>query len=47
MQGAGPLALYAARFRNERTLSDLANWEQLEREKSGLFPGYAFVCQKE
>jgi SAM-dependent methyltransferase len=45
--GAGPLALYAARFRNERTLSDLANWEQLEREKSGLFPGYAFVCQKE
>ncbi|MBI3196238.1 MAG: methyltransferase domain-containing protein [Rhodospirillales bacterium] len=44
---AGPLALYAARFRNERTMSDLANWEQLEREKSGLFPGYAFVCQKE
>lgn len=45
--GAGPLALYASRFRNEPTLSDLANWEQLEREKSGLFPGYAFVCQKE
>jgi len=44
--GAGPLALYAARFPSERTLSDLANWEQLEREKSGLFPGYAFVCQK-
>lgn len=45
--GAGPLALYASRFRNDPTLSDLANWEQLEREKSGLFPGYAFVCQKE
>ncbi len=45
--GAGPLALYASRFRNEPTLSNLANWEQLEREKSGLFPGYAFVCQKE
>jgi SAM-dependent methyltransferase len=45
--GAGPLALYAARFRNERTMANLANWEQLEREKSGLFPGYAFVCQKE
>lgn len=44
--GAGPLALYASRFRNERTMSDLANWEQLEREKSNLFPGYAFVCQK-
>ena len=44
---AGPLALYASRFRNEPTLSNLANWEQLEREKSGLFPGYAFVCQKE
>lgn len=43
---AGPLALYASRFRNERTMADLANWEQLEREKSGLFPGYAFVCQK-
>jgi len=44
--GAGPLALYASRFRTERTMADLANWEQLEREKSGLFPGYAFVCQK-
>ncbi len=44
--GAGPLALYASRFRNERTMADLGNWEQLEREKSGLFPGYAFVCQK-
>lgn len=45
--GANPLALYAARFPNERTMSDLVNWEQLEREKSSLFPGYAFVCQKE
>lgn len=44
---AGPLALYASRFRHDRTMSDLANWEQLEREKSSLFPGYAFVCQKE
>jgi SAM-dependent methyltransferase len=44
---AGPLALYRAHFRNEPTLSDLARWEQLEREKSRLFPGYAFVCQKE
>ncbi len=44
---AGPLELYRARFPNERTMSDLARWEQLEREKSNLFPGYAFVCQKE
>ncbi|TAJ25199.1 MAG: methyltransferase domain-containing protein [Reyranella sp.] len=44
--GAGPLALYASRFRNDRTMANLENWEQLEREKSGLFPGYAFVCQK-
>jgi SAM-dependent methyltransferase len=44
--GAGPLVLYASRFRNERTMANLENWEQLEREKSGLFPGYAFVCQK-
>jgi hypothetical protein len=43
---AGPLALYASRFRNDRTMANLENWEQLEREKSGLFPGYAFVCQK-
>jgi hypothetical protein len=26
---------------------DGANWEQLEREKSNLFPGYAFVCQND
>jgi SAM-dependent methyltransferase len=44
--GARPLTLYAARFRNERTMANLENWEQLEREKPGLFPGYAFVCQK-
>lgn len=44
---AGPLELYRARFPAERTMSDLARWEQLEREKSNLFPGYAFVCQKE
>lgn len=44
---AGPLELYRARFPTERTMSDLARWEQLEREKSNLFPGYAFVCQKE
>ena len=44
---AGPLALYRARFPSDRTLSNLANWEQLEREKSNLFPGYAFVCQKD
>lgn len=44
---AGPLELYRARYPTERTLSDLARWEQLEREKSNLFPGYAFVCQKE
>jgi SAM-dependent methyltransferase len=44
---ANPIALYRARFPTERTLSDLARWEQLEREKSNLFPGYAFVCQKE
>lgn len=44
--GAGPLALYASRFRNDRSMANLDNWEQLEREKSGLFPGYAFVCQK-
>ena len=44
---AGPIAHYRARFPGERTLSDLGNWEQLEREKSNLFPGYAFVCQKE
>lgn len=44
--GAAPLALYASRFRNDRTMANLENWEQLEREKSGLFPGYAFVCQK-
>ena len=44
---AGPLELYRARFPTERTMSDLARWEQLEREKSNLFPGYAFICQKE
>jgi ubiquinone/menaquinone biosynthesis C-methylase UbiE len=44
---AGPIAHYRARFPGERTLSDLANWEQLEREKSNLFPGYAFVCQRD
>ncbi len=44
---AGPLAFYRARFPGDRTLSNLANWEQLEREKSNLFPGYAFVCQKD
>jgi hypothetical protein len=44
---AGPIAHYRARFPGERTLSDLGNWEQLEREKSYLFPGYAFVCQKD
>jgi hypothetical protein len=44
---AGPIAHYRARFPGERTLSHLGNWEQLEREKSYLFPGYAFVCQKD
>ena len=44
---AGPLELYRTRFPTERTMSDLARWEQLEREKSNLFPGYAFICQKE
>ena len=44
---AGPIARYRARFPGERTLSDLGNWEQLEREKPNLFPGYAFVCQKD
>ena len=44
---ASPLELYRARFPTERTMSDLARWEQLEREKSNLFPGYAFICQKE
>jgi SAM-dependent methyltransferase len=44
---AGPIAHYRARFPRERTFSDLGNWEQLEREKSNLFPGYAFVCQKD
>jgi SAM-dependent methyltransferase len=44
---ADPVALYRARFRSEPTLSDLARWEQLEREKPDLFAGYAFVCQKE
>jgi SAM-dependent methyltransferase len=44
---AGPIAHYRARFPGERTLSDLGNWEQLEREKPNLFPGYAFVCQKD
>ncbi len=44
---AGPLELYRSRYPTERTLSDLARWEQLEREKANLFPGYAFVCQKE
>lgn len=43
---AGPIAHYRARFPGERTLSDLGNWEQLEREKPNLFPGYAFVCQR-
>lgn len=47
MSDAGPLLQYRARFPAERTLADLANWEQLEREKSNLFPGYAFVCQKD
>lgn len=42
----GPAALYRARFWSETTMADLANWEQLEREKSQLFAGYAFVCQK-
>ncbi len=44
---AGPIAHYRARFPKERTLADLECWEQLEREKSNLFPGYAFVCQKD
>jgi SAM-dependent methyltransferase len=44
---AGPIAYYRARFPTERTMSDLERWEQLEREKSNLFPGYAFVCQKD
>jgi hypothetical protein len=44
---AGPIARYRARFPGERTLSDLGNWERLEREKPTLFPGYAFVCQKD
>lgn len=44
---AAPTAHYRARFPGERTLSDLGNWEQLEREKPNLFPGYAFVCQKD
>ena len=47
MGDAGPILQYRARFPAERTLADLANWEQLEREKSNLFPGYAFVCQKD
>lgn len=47
MADAGPIARYRERFPGERTLSDLGNWEQLEREKPNLFPGYAFVCQKD
>ncbi len=43
---AGPIAHYRARFPAERSLADLERWEQLEREKPNLFPGYAFVCQK-
>jgi SAM-dependent methyltransferase len=44
---AEPISRYRARFRNEPTLSDLARWQELEREKPDLFAGYAFVCQKE
>jgi SAM-dependent methyltransferase len=47
VEDARPIAEYRARFPHERTLADLDCWEQLEREKSNLFPGYAFVCQKE
>jgi len=42
---APAIALYRIRFPAERTLSDLSRWEQLERERPDLFPGYAFVCQ--
>ncbi len=43
----GPFELYRSRFwSSDRAMTDLANWEQLEREKSQLFAGYAFVCQK-
>ncbi|HTR83334.1 MAG TPA: methyltransferase domain-containing protein [Reyranella sp.] len=45
--GVSPLQHYRARFPMERTFANLDNWEQLEREKSNLFPGFPFICQKD
>jgi len=47
IKDASPLQHYRARFPMERTFARLDNWEQLEREKSNLFRGYAFICQKD
>jgi hypothetical protein len=45
--GRDVLARYAARFPEDGTLSDLANWDTFERENPGTFQGmYQFWVQK-
>ena len=46
IEDRGAIDLYRKQFPNEPTLTNLENWDQLERTQNSLLEGYDFWCWK-